>query len=105
MHQGAGEPGQYPGGVDGLLAPLGMADQHGEQCAGRHVQPVQPPGHPQPVSSACTSSAAASPATAAAVNGSSPAAARAVHAATVPVDIGVPNNSASNPAVRSTGRC
>jgi hypothetical protein len=42
---------------------------------------------------------------AAAVNGSSPAAARLVQAATVPTAIGVPNSSASNPAVRATGRC
>lgn len=66
------------------------------------MQPVQPRS---PVSSACTSSARARPARAAAVNGASPAAARLVQAATVPVAIGVANRSASSDAVRSTGRC
>jgi len=57
-----------------------------------------------PVSSACISSATVSAARTAAVNGASPAAPRDVQAVTVPVAIGVPNSSASNPAVRSTGR-
>ena len=69
------------------------------------MQPVQPPGHPQPGFIACTSSASANSLRAAAVNGSSPADARVVQAATVPADIGVPNRSAHSPAVPSTGSC
>src|SRR4051812_15352354 len=62
------------------------------------------PATRSPVSSTCTRSAPARAWRAAAVNGASPAAARLVQAATVPAAIGVPNSSASNPALRSTGR-
>src|SRR3954469_5992536 len=63
------------------------------------------PATRSPVSSTCTNSDWLSAARAAAVNGSSPADARTVQAATVPTDIGVPNTSASSPAVRPIGGC
>src|SRR4051812_39326819 len=63
------------------------------------------PATRSPVSSACTTSARTRAWRVAAVNGASPAAARVVQAATVPTAIGVPNSSASSPAVRATGRC
>ena len=67
---------------------------------------MQPAGHPQPgLIQVHQLSASVSAAQVAAVNGSSPAAARLVQAATVPAAIGVPNSSASRPAVRATGKC
>jgi hypothetical protein len=105
MHDDPGAVRQHPGGVDAGLAPLGMAEQRGEPGAAGHVQPVTPPGHPQPGFIGMHQLGSGQAGAGRGGEQRQPAAALLVQAATVPTAIGVPNASASNPAVRSTGRC
>ena len=63
------------------------------------------PSTRSPVSSTCTTGAAASWPRTAVVNAPSPAAACSTMAATVPTDTGAPSRSARVSAVRANGRC